>query len=159
MRTLRTMFTLAMLVTGLFAMQAATAATAEAAVVCKFYDGWHHNGQLLEDQRICAAPASDYPRYAGWGRIVTKFTTDKDPCGFNLFPYDIDDPQPMIACIAMVRPVQAWKWTSSGWKSAEAYPGQQVYVYPYATGWRWVWTQETGWLAVQEQHVAYRWLA
>ncbi len=160
MRTLRIMFTLTMLVVGIFAIQAGTAASAQAAVVCKFYDGWSHNGQILNNQRVCAAPASDYPHYAGWGRVVTKFTTDKDPCGFNLFPYDIDDPRPMIACIAMVQSVPAWRWDGSKWvEYGELYPGAKAYFYPFASGWRWAWTQESGWVAVAEKHAAYRWLA
>ena len=27
-------------------------------------------------------------------------------------------------------------------------PGQRVYIYPYAVGWSWAWTQSTGWVAV-----------
>ena len=77
MRSLRKLITLWMTVAGLLAIQAVvTAAPAEAAITCKTYTQWTHtDGTVLHDQRICAAPASDYPRYSDWGRLVTRFST------------------------------------------------------------------------------------
>ena len=47
----------------------------------------------------------------------------------------------------------AWRWTSTGWKSASLRTETWVYVWPYATGWSWVWTQSTGWLAMQDRYL------
>lgn len=161
MRSLRKLITLWMTVAGLLAIQAVvTAAPAEAAITCKTYTQWTHtDGTVLHDQRICAAPASDYPRYSDWGRLVTRFSTSPLPCEFSIFPYDIDDPQPMIACLAMVRQLDAWRWDGRRWVAADGlYPGQRAYVYPYTADWRWVWTKQSGWVAIRAEHVAYRWL-
>jgi hypothetical protein len=51
--------------------------------------------------------------------------------------------------------VQAWRWNGS-WSSQLLTNGTQVYIYPYAVGWSWVWTQSTGWLAVADKYVWVR---
>ena len=43
----------------------------------------------------------------------------------------------------------AWRWTGSTWARAYVWNGAQVYVWPYGGGWSWIWTQQTGWLALQ----------
>jgi hypothetical protein len=50
---------------------------------------------------------------------------------------------------------QAWRWDNSHWTALELAFGD-VYVYPYATGWSWVWRSSTGWLAVQSSSVIVR---
>jgi hypothetical protein len=45
--------------------------------------------------------------------------------------------------------VATWQWTSSGWRSSTIAGGTSVYAWPYASGWHWIWTQRTGWLAIQ----------
>ena len=34
--------------------------------------------------------------------------------------------------------------------------GTRLYHHPYATGWSWVWTSATGWLAVRSHQVLIR---
>lgn len=45
--------------------------------------------------------------------------------------------------------VGAWHWSGSAWSQRSLAGGTSVYVWPYATGWHWAWTQRTGWLAVR----------
>ena len=151
-----------LLILGALTLQLGSATTASAATTCKFYDGFTtDSGQLLRNINLCAAPASDFPNYSGWGRVVQVYGIHPDVCSFSLFPYDIDDPQPAVACIAMMpAPISAWRWTGSTWQavSSEAFlPGSKAYFAPYAAGWRWAWTQQTGWVALQEKHAAFRW--
>lgn len=141
-------------------LQAAGAGTASAATTCRQYDGFSSGTAVLSNVRICVAPASDFPTYSGWGRVVQKYSTTPDVCGFSLLPFDIDEPRPAYACIAMVpQPVEAWRWTGSTWVRSGLEIGTQAYFAPYASGWRWAWTQRTGWLAIAESHAAYRWRA
>ncbi len=44
---------------------------------------------------------------------------------------------------------QAWRWNGSSWQSARVLENTDVYVYPYSAPWHWIWTQQTGWLAIQ----------
>lgn len=62
--------------------------------------------------------------------------------------------KPLIACMAIGLPCsnpthQAWRWTGKTWQSVRIDDGIDVYVYPYSSPWHWVWTQQTGWLAIQ----------
>lgn len=53
-----------------------------------------------------------------------------------------------MACAAVYRATMpAWSWTGSAWRGSSVAQGW-VYVYPYTGGWRWVWTQRSGWVAV-----------
>jgi hypothetical protein len=44
---------------------------------------------------------------------------------------------------------RAYRWTGTGWSTTTVFRGSRVYAYPFVTGWHWVWTQETGWLATR----------
>ena len=48
--------------------------------------------------------------------------------------------------------IQAWRWSGAALQSTRVAFGD-VYVYPYATGWSWVWRSSTGWLAVPSRDV------
>ncbi|MCW2927443.1 MAG: hypothetical protein JWM86_1411 [Thermoleophilia bacterium] len=41
----------------------------------------------------------------------------------------------------------AWSWNGKAW-SRTSINGGWVYVYPYTGSWRWAWTQESGWVAM-----------
>lgn len=61
--------------------------------------------------------------------------------------------KPLIACMAIGLPCsnpthQAWRWSGTQWQSVRIRGGVDVYVYPYSAPWHWVWTQNTGWLAI-----------
>jgi hypothetical protein len=43
--------------------------------------------------------------------------------------------------------IPAWSWTNGAWKQASL-NGGWVYTYPYTGSWRWAWTQQSGWVAV-----------
>ena len=162
-RRLRTALVLTMAAVLVSAIGAAAPTTASAATHCKQYDQFRSEAGSRSNVRVCAAPASDFPNYSGWGRVETEFSPNPSPCDFSLLPYDIDDPAPALACLAvMPQPVPAWRWTGNAWKQelAEGFtPGSAVYFAPYATGWHWAWTARTGWLAIQSSHAAYRWYA
>lgn len=134
------------------------APTASAATTCKDYDIFPAESGSVYDVRVCAAPGSDFPGYSGWGRVVQNYSTQPDICGFSLLPYDMTDPMPAYACIALApAPVVAWRWTGSSWAKSGLDIGTAAYFAPYATGWRWAWTQETGWVAIEQRHAAFRW--
>jgi hypothetical protein len=158
-RTVRRALVLLAALAFLATFQLAGATTASAATTCKHYDGFHGDAGLLRNVRVCAAPGTDYPNYSGWGRVVKQYSTHPATCDFSLFPYDIDDPQPAIACIMMMPPpIQTWRWTGTRWVDGGGLQaGQKAYFAPYATGWRWAWTQQSGWVAIGSQHAAFRW--
>jgi hypothetical protein len=43
--------------------------------------------------------------------------------------------------------IDAWHWTGTRWTQSSV-KGGWVYVYPYSGQWRWVWTQASGWVAL-----------
>lgn len=170
-RTIRTATAGALALLALLAVAALAPAGASAATTCRQYDEFQNESVTKRNVRVCAAPAADFPRHTGWARIVNVYDVRTDPCGFNLLPYDIDDPVPAIGCpMVLPAPVPSWSWTGTTWRShpgsgpvgddAAAFrPGSAVYVAPYANGWRWAWTKQTGWRAVREGNVAFRWFA
>ncbi len=63
---------------------------------------------------------------------------------------------PGMAMTADCRGADAYRWTGASWQYYglnECSRIGQVYVYPYAAGWSWIWTQRTGWLAVRSNLV------
>ena len=164
MRARTRMLLLAAAVTTMAVLQlGVTVAPASAQTYCRDYDGFRSTSMTTPVAgRLCVAPSRDYPAYKGWARVVDSPPTSirSSVCGFSLFPYDIDDAIPAVGCPAVVPdPVPAWLWTADGWQRTYngPRPGARVYVWPFGSGWRWVWFQNT-WLAVQEDHVALRWL-
>ena len=140
-------------------LQLAGASSASAATTCKSYDRYPHESGTISNVRVCAAPGADFPGYSGWGRVVDRYAVT-NPCGFSMLPYDYDDPIPMVACLAvMPAPVSAWRWTGGGWMATSIDIGRSAYLAPYAAGWRWAWTKETGWVAIEQKHAAFRWYA
>jgi hypothetical protein len=156
----RSVWLLAILMTMLLLQAAGGAATASAATTCRQYSGFPTDtGTVLNNVRVCAAPAADFPTYSGWGRVVDTYSTRPNNCGFSLLPYDVNEPRPLYACLAvMPAPVATWRWTGSSWVKGPGLDiGSRAYFAPYAAGWRWAWTASTGWVAVAESHAAFRW--
>lgn len=56
---------------------------------------------------------------------------------------------PVPASCYRPRSIVAWQWTGRSWARSSLAAGTRVYAYPYSGSWHWVWTQRTGWLAVQ----------
>lgn len=49
--------------------------------------------------------------------------------------------------------VDVWKWASTGWVSSTFPTGASVWIYPWGSGWSWVW-RSNAWYAVQTEHTA-----
>ena len=50
------------------------------------------------------------------------------------------------------RGLTAYRWGGAAWQRVDLnecnYAFPTVYAYPFGSGWSWIWTQRTGWLAV-----------
>lgn len=149
---------------------------ASAATTCHVYGAFHSgdDGAAVErNRRVCAAPASDFPTYSGWGRFVVFYETYRvDQCDGQMGILPRDQSVPAAGFCATVASgarstVPAWRWNpGQGWVSASVgasssalTTGSRAYLAPFATGWRWAWTQQTGWVAVEERYTAFRWYA
>lgn len=74
-------------------------------------------------------PIPAYDGYKGWGQVSGGFYG-------NTF--------------APAQPKTAWEWNARyGWMQRGRTPGTRVYIWPYAAGWSWTWTESTGWYAMQ----------
>lgn len=83
--------------------------------------------------------AADLPGFIGWATISHR------GCVAPGAPQTAD-----------CRVSPAYRWTGSTWQYqaiSECGGPRQVYVYPYAAGWSWIWSQQTGWLAVRSNLV------
>lgn len=92
------------------------------------------NAQItLPDGSSCIY-ATDRPAFKGWAQI------DARAC-----PYG--------AQTADYKTVPAWHWSNGGWSRMNIGENTRVYVYPFGSGWSWVWTKAMGWMAVQSKYV------
>lgn len=41
-----------------------------------------------------------------------------------------------------------WRWNGSRWLPSSIGGGVQVYAYPFAGSWHWIWTRAGGWVAI-----------
>lgn len=84
-------------------------------------------------------PIPAYDSYKGWG------TVDRG----------------MYANRLIVKSKVAWHWNGGSWVQRSRTPSTRVYIWPYASGWSWTWTETTGWLAMQTSDlvIGYRSLA
>jgi hypothetical protein len=63
--------------------------------------------------------------------------------------------------MAMIVP--AWEWKNGAWTKTSRGEGEQVYLYPFATGWRWAYVNAryagdyTGWLAMRSSDLNIVW--
>jgi hypothetical protein len=55
----------------------------------------------------------------------------------------------------------AWFWTGRSWVQVRIPGGTHAWAVPYSRPYHWIWTQRTGWLAIQtsslERHCGYGW--
>ncbi|MCW2921839.1 MAG: hypothetical protein JWL76_1713 [Thermoleophilia bacterium] len=80
-------------------------------------------------------PIAAYASYKGWGTVEGGF-----------YGYGARTAAGFVA----PAPKTAWEWnTSRGWLQRGRTPGTRVYIWPYAAGWSWTWTESTGWYAMQ----------
>lgn len=76
--------------------------------------------------------------FEGWAQVWG--TTTMCPISINLGP-----------CQYAGR--DAYRWTGYSWARTTLAHNTMVYAYPYGSGWHWVWTERTGWLAVRTAYV------
>lgn len=90
--------------------------------------------------------ASDQPGYIGWASI-------RSDSG-----YGFACPANALNCTGTSgwRPVTAYRWSAGAWHATTIAHGTSVYAYPYGSGWEWVWTSRTGWLATRANRVYIR---
>lgn len=69
----------------------------------------------------------------------------------------VDDPGVIGRCTAYITSQPAYKWTGSSWSSRRVDIRTKVYVWPFAANWSWVWTANTGWLAMQDKYIIVEW--
>jgi len=93
----------------------------------------------LAQPNVCAF-ASQAPTFKGWAQLSFRGCL-----------------QPGQGTTMECRGLDAYRWTGAAWQAVDlnecTYSGVPVYAWPYATGWTWIWTQQTGWLATQSKHV------
>ena len=85
-------------------------------------------------------PIPAYDSYKGWGAVHGTYGD------FNGFAGPIHSKV-------------AWHWNGTAWSQRYGRtPGLRVYIWPYAAGWSWTWTESTGWLAMQTRDlvIGYR---
>jgi hypothetical protein len=88
------------------------------------------------------------PTFKGWGEVsLSRNYADRARCAQKIYPEPTN-------CR-----VTAWRWnaTSRTWSRTSLLSGTRTYIWPFATGWSWVWTSNTGWLAVSDDYVVVRW--
>ena len=145
--------------------QLASAPTASAAATCKSYDTYISDAGATRNVRVCAAPSSDYPSYSGWGRIKESSASVLSyGCGHSaLLPMDRTDAVPPCYDDPNRRtpaPEYGWRWTGASWvRGPQLNTGTRAYFAPYAVGWRWGWTAQTGWFALPASSAYFLWYA
>lgn len=90
----------------------------------------------VQDYKVTA-----YRNYTGWARVD--------------FPLRHACANCLDGGFEVALPV--YQWTGTAWRTTSLSTNhRRVWVAPYASGWSWIWTQQTGWLAVQSSflHVA-----
>ena len=88
----------------------------------------------------CPQPARQkiniYGDYKGWAYVGQP----SDNCGSG-------------GMLCASRLYTAYRWTGSQWVARYMMRDTQIYAYPYGSGWQWVWTQNTGWLAMRTSDI------
>ena len=107
------------------AIGAPTSASAEGVSVC-----------VVEPvANACGGPQKMQPQLAGLGHTGWVYL-NLNYCATGM------------VCAAIYRDsIAAWKWNNTGW-TAGSIRGGWVYVAPFGSGYRWAWTQASGWVAI-----------
>ena len=101
-----------------------------------------------EEYRHCIASPRHFPSYKGWYANVDHH------CDFA--PFNAD-----MACTEVYMMHDAYRWSSGAWEVVQIGEGTQVYIHPFgaSTEWRWIYTADTGWLAMHVDQLVIRWSA
>ena len=137
------------------AMLVALGVTASAAPAAIEMDGPRYECMNSLDQtgehtyteyRYCISSPRNFPAYKGWAARIVHH------CDFAPFNGD-------AACTMEYQMHDAWRWTAAGWKQTRIGEGTKVYVHPFGShaSWRWVYTADTGWLAIPVDKVVLYW--
>jgi hypothetical protein len=94
---------------------------------------------------------SDYRTYTGWARLGAYSAG-----GYEILPLDCVDCDMRGAYHAASVDFSGasstqWRWTGAQWAKQNVALGTWMWVQPYAVGWSWAWTAQTGWVAVQDR--------
>lgn len=79
-------------------------------------------------------PTTIHANHVGW--VTVRPRAANDVCGFR----------PPCG-------VSAYRWSGRAWQHTRVSWSRDVYAYPYTRGWHWIWTQHTGWLAMQTREL------
>ncbi len=82
---------------------------------------------------------SDQPSYKGWATVAFRGCVT-----------------PGSASTTECRGATAYRWTGSAWQTVllnECGGIGQVYAWPFASGWTWIWSSRHGWLAIRSSQV------
>lgn len=85
---------------------------------------------LLGIMGLVCVPASSAAvgeTYKGWGHTVNPGTTAS---------------------------VSAWRWDGAAWQSSPLQDQLQVWIQPFASGWAWAWTAQSGWVAIKSAYLS-----
>jgi hypothetical protein len=110
-----------------------------------------HCGTERDGSRWCNAPADDLPNVTGWYGYVG---TGGGPCNSN--PRGTTFDAGLLGICEVPGIITTWRWSDYGWYQAGARDGDRVYVYPYTTGWRWIWKNGI-WSAISSKQLTIEW--
>jgi hypothetical protein len=102
-------------------------------------------------QRWCNSLSVNYPRTIGWYGYVGK---GGGPCGTN--PRGTTFAEGLVGICVAPAPVEAWRYTSAGWRSTQLSVGTRGYVYPYDHTWRWLYV-DGAWHAIRAYDLTLEW--
>jgi hypothetical protein len=147
------------IVVGLVAILVVAAPSASASTYCKQYSSYPDPdwANFPTAGKLCMAPSDDYPNYKG--PIGVQAAICGNP---NYFPSDNGGASTGgVNCLAMITHFQGYKWTNNRWVAYTELGApdadKRYYVWPFATGWRWVWSPATDWFAVRSTQVSLLW--
>jgi len=102
-------------------------------------------------QYWCNAPATDYPGVKGYHGYVGR---GGGPCNAN--PKGTTFAPGAAGICAAPAPLSVWKHTAAGWQAARLDDGTRVYVHPWSTQWRWIYTGGS-WYAIAASSLTIEW--
>jgi hypothetical protein len=101
-------------------------------------------------RRLCITSSNTYPNTIGWYGYIAP----SSPCSGGPFQGYWSDG---LAGICSISSTDAWAWKHGAWVRTGLVEGTKGYVHPYAVGWRWLYVQDQGWVAVQSSQLSLLW--
>lgn len=139
MRRITAIFTAAVIAAALTTAIFASTASALSPVPCP--TGYEYGVNAQTGLTTCIPTSTRLAplHYRGWVNLVFP-----QPTGTGCYT----DAAGYTACGGPVlEQLTAWRWSGRAWSRTVIGPGE-YYAWPYTGQWRWVWSADTGWLAV-----------